>query len=72
MMPSAHLTMILWESVPIPAMAQGSSIWEHGGARGGQVPQLLPGAGEEQGAALWMSHEPWAALQAAFLDEGLV
>lgn len=52
MMPSAHLTVSLWESVPIAATAQGSRIWERGGLGVGRSPQLLPRAGEERGAAL--------------------
>lgn len=43
MMPSTHLTVTLWESVPIPAMAQGSSIWEHGGLGAGRFPSSCLG-----------------------------
>lgn len=58
---------------PCSRQAQGSSIWERGGARGRQVPQLLPRAAEQPGAALWMSPGLLGRLGSwEALDAGLV
>lgn len=64
MMPAAHLTVTLWESVPAPARPRAAAFGSVGGSGQAGPPAPAQGCRAARSSSL---DEPWAARQAGFL-----